>query len=84
MILHWNSLEHYYGAQITPHRQHFDSPGQSTFGLLCCRFADEHTRADFAAADMLAQAEHAPGSSILMTWSDEVLDATQAELEKQV
>ena len=44
MILHWNSLEHYYGAQITPHRQHFDSPGQSTFGLLCCRFADEHTR----------------------------------------
>ena len=31
--------------------------------------ADETTRADFAAADLIAQAEHAPGSSVLITWS---------------
>jgi histidinol dehydrogenase len=46
--------------------------------------ADGSTRPDFTAADMLAQAEHAPGASILVTWSDEVLEATAAELAKQV
>jgi len=46
--------------------------------------ADESTRPDFTAADMLAQAEHAPGASVLVTWSAEVLEATLAELEKQV
>jgi histidinol dehydrogenase len=46
--------------------------------------ADRSTRPDFTAADLLAQAEHAPGSSILVTWSPEVLDATAAELERQV
>lgn len=46
--------------------------------------ADEQTRADFTAADMLAQSEHAPGSSILITWSDQVLDQTIVELEKQL
>jgi histidinol dehydrogenase len=45
--------------------------------------ADETTRPDFTAADMLAQAEHAPGASILVTWSPAVLDATYAELQKQ-
>lgn len=46
--------------------------------------ADEHTRADFAAADMLAQSEHAPGSSILITWSERVIEHTIAELERQL
>ena len=46
--------------------------------------ADETTRPDFAASDMLAQAEHAPGASILVTWSREVLEATMAELQLQV
>ena len=46
--------------------------------------ADEQTRADFTAADMLAQSEHAPGSSILITWSDSVIADTLAELERQV
>lgn len=46
--------------------------------------ADETTRADFAAADMIAQAEHAPGSSVLITWSDLTLHAVAAELEKQL
>jgi histidinol dehydrogenase len=45
--------------------------------------ADESTRPDFAAADMIAQAEHAPGASILITWNRKVLDATAAELERQ-
>lgn len=46
--------------------------------------ADESTRPDFTAADMLAQAEHSPGASILITWSARVLDATAAELTRQV
>src|SRR6476620_216807 len=46
--------------------------------------ADETTRPDFTAADLLAQAEHAPGACILVTWSEEVLNATAAELERQV
>jgi histidinol dehydrogenase len=46
--------------------------------------ADDTTRPDFTAADLLAQAEHAPGASILITWSERLLTATAAELEKQV
>ena len=45
--------------------------------------ADEATRADFVAADLLAQAEHAPGASILITWSRSLLEATQRELTRQ-
>jgi histidinol dehydrogenase len=46
--------------------------------------ADESTRPDFTAADLLAQAEHSPGASILVTWSAEVLEATYNELCQQV
>lgn len=46
--------------------------------------ADETTRPDFTAADLLAQAEHSPGASILVTWSERILNATAAEIEKQV
>lgn len=46
--------------------------------------ADSSTRPDFTAADLLAQAEHAPGASILVTWSESTLDATARELERQV
>lgn len=45
--------------------------------------ADETTRPDFAAADLLAQAEHAPGASILITWSPKLLEDTRAELARQ-
>ncbi|MGI6401673.1 MAG: histidinol dehydrogenase [Thermoguttaceae bacterium] len=34
---------------------------------------DDSTRADFAAYDILAQAEHAPGSSILIGWDEATL-----------
>jgi histidinol dehydrogenase len=46
--------------------------------------ADGTTRPDFTAADLLAQAEHAPGASILITWSEDTLEATAKELERQV
>jgi histidinol dehydrogenase len=46
--------------------------------------ADETTRPDFIAADLIAQAEHAPGSSVLITWHGATADATAAELEKQL
>ncbi|WP_164103470.1 histidinol dehydrogenase [Candidatus Laterigemmans baculatus] len=46
--------------------------------------ADETARADFIAADLLAQAEHSPGSSILISWSESLLDAVYEELGRQV
>ncbi len=46
--------------------------------------ADATTRPDFAAADLLAQAEHAPGASILVTWEESILTETYALLETQV
>ncbi|MBL9089620.1 MAG: histidinol dehydrogenase [Planctomycetaceae bacterium] len=46
--------------------------------------ADELADPRFLAADMLAQAEHSPGSSILITWDAEVLSATKDELESQL
>ncbi|MCG8586025.1 MAG: histidinol dehydrogenase [Pirellulales bacterium] len=45
--------------------------------------ADDSTRGDYTAADMLAQAEHAPGASILVTWDEAVIDSTVEELERQ-
>jgi histidinol dehydrogenase len=46
--------------------------------------ADDSTRPDFTAADLIAQAEHSPGASILITWSERVLEQTFLELEKQL
>lgn len=46
--------------------------------------ADETTRADFTAADLIAQAEHSPGSAILVTWHAPLIEAVAAELEKQL
>ncbi len=45
--------------------------------------ADETTRPTIAAADLIAQAEHAPGSSVLITWSEPTLHAVAAELDQQ-
>jgi histidinol dehydrogenase len=45
--------------------------------------ADEGARASFVAADLIAQAEHAPGASILITWSEALLEATADELARQ-
>lgn len=46
--------------------------------------ADATARTDYTAADLIAQAEHAPGASILITWSGEVLEATAADLARQL
>jgi histidinol dehydrogenase len=46
--------------------------------------ADDTTRAAFVAADLIAQAEHAPGSSILLSWSPDLLDGVSEELTKQL
>ncbi len=46
--------------------------------------ADENTRPDFVAADLIAQAEHAPGSSVLLTWSEPLIDRVEEELSRQL
>lgn len=46
--------------------------------------ADETTRADFVAADMLAQAEHSPGASLLVTWDSTLPARVEQELERQL
>ncbi len=46
--------------------------------------ADETTRADYVAADLLAQAEHSPGSSVLISWHKPLVDEVERELEKQL
>ena len=35
---------------------------------------DKTSRADYIAADLLAQAEHSPGSAILITWEETLID----------
>jgi histidinol dehydrogenase len=46
--------------------------------------ADDTARADFVAADLIAQAEHAPGSGILITWSPELIDSVAEKLAAQL
>ncbi|KAA5544479.1 histidinol dehydrogenase [Roseiconus nitratireducens] len=46
--------------------------------------ADQTARPDFVAADLLAQAEHSPGSAILITWDPALIESVAAELADQV
>jgi histidinol dehydrogenase len=46
--------------------------------------ADEATPTAFVASDLIAQAEHAPGSSVLITWSQALWDTVATELEVQL
>jgi histidinol dehydrogenase len=46
--------------------------------------ADESARADFVASDLISQAEHSPGSGVLITWHPPLAAAVQKELEKQL
>lgn len=46
--------------------------------------ADETTPADYAAADLIAQAEHAPGSAVLITWHEALIDQVAEQLETQL
>lgn len=43
---------------------------------------DDSTRADFTAYDMMAQAEHAPGASILIGWDSDVLRRAVSTIEE--
>ena len=45
---------------------------------------DGSTRADYTAYDLLAQAEHAPGASILIGWDERVLRAAVDELARRL
>jgi hypothetical protein len=44
MILHWDQLVLYYGAEISRHRPLFEAAGQTTHALLCCRSAPDDVR----------------------------------------
>ncbi len=46
--------------------------------------ADSTARADFVASDLISQAEHSPGSGILITWHAPLIAAVQDELTKQL
>jgi histidinol dehydrogenase len=46
--------------------------------------ADDRGRPEFIAADMLAQAEHSPGSAILLTPSRALADAVAAAVERRL
>ena len=46
--------------------------------------ADESTPPAFAAADLIAQAEHSPGSAVLITWHEALVEAVENELQKQL
>jgi histidinol dehydrogenase len=45
---------------------------------------DHSTRADYTALDLIAQAEHAPGASVLIGWEEKVLDGAVEELDRQL
>ncbi len=46
--------------------------------------ADDSANAEFVAADLIAQAEHAPGASILITWHAPLLEEVAAALQRQL
>ncbi|WP_425397671.1 histidinol dehydrogenase [Aeoliella sp.] len=46
--------------------------------------ADETTNAEWTAADLLAQAEHSPGSSVMITWHAPLIDEVDREVESQL
>jgi histidinol dehydrogenase len=46
--------------------------------------ADETARPDYVAADLISQAEHSPGASILLTWVASLIDKVGQALEDQL
>ncbi len=46
--------------------------------------ADETARPDYVAADLISQAEHSPGSGVLITWHAPLIEAVQKELDRQL
>ncbi len=46
--------------------------------------ADDSASPEYVAADLIAQAEHSPGASILVTWHEPLLDAVSDQVERQL
>ncbi|MDG2388956.1 MAG: histidinol dehydrogenase [Planctomycetaceae bacterium] len=46
--------------------------------------ADETANPEYIAADLISQAEHSPGSGVLITWHAPLIDAVHAALESQL
>lgn len=46
--------------------------------------ADETANPEFVAADLISQAEHSPGSGVLITWHEPLLAEVTAALERQL
>jgi histidinol dehydrogenase len=46
--------------------------------------ADDSACAEFVAADLISQAEHAPGASMLITWHPPLVEEVVAALERQL
>lgn len=46
--------------------------------------ADDSARPEFVASDLISQAEHSPGASILITWHEPLIAAVREELERQL
>lgn len=46
--------------------------------------ADASARPDFIASDLISQAEHSPGSGVLITWHEPLIEAVRVELERQL
>ncbi len=46
--------------------------------------ADDSANARYVAADLISQAEHSPGSGVLITWHSPLIEAVKVELAKQL
>lgn len=46
--------------------------------------ADQSANPKFVASDLISQAEHSPGSGVLITWHAPLIDEVTAELEEQL
>ncbi len=46
--------------------------------------ADDSANPDYVAADLIAQAEHSPGASILITWHEPLIDQVAGAMNRQL
>jgi len=46
--------------------------------------ADETAKPDFIASDLISQAEHSPGSGVLITWHEPLIEQVQTAIDQQL
>lgn len=46
--------------------------------------ADETANAEYVAADLISQAEHSPGSGVLITWHEPLIEEVRSALDRQL